>query len=33
VDSRPIKRKRSTANVVASHAQAMSGGEKMLCLR
>jgi hypothetical protein len=33
VDPRPIKRKRSAANVVASHAQAMSGGGKMQCLR
>ncbi|KAM0836352.1 hypothetical protein ACQ4PT_062375 [Festuca glaucescens] len=32
VVSRPIKRKRSTAYVLASHAQVMSGGGKMQCL-
>ncbi|CAM0876310.1 unnamed protein product [Alopecurus aequalis] len=33
VGSRPLKRKRSTGNVLASHAQVMSGGEKMQCPR
>jgi hypothetical protein len=33
VVSRPIKRKRSTAYVLTSHEQVMSGGGKMQCLR